>query len=293
MKCKICSSENIKVIYNDYIRNGEVGKITDQKYKMYQCDNCGVIWHDVIPDSNKEYYESEKYRKELENSADIESYYKIHDTEVLEKLNYTGTNIFRHKRVADVGCGGGSFLDFISGVASEVIAIEPSNIYRMGLEKKGYLVTDYSANAVKKGIEADVVTSFDVIEHVDDPISFLRDIYDLLKKDGTAIVGTPTDAPLLRKFIGHEYEQFLFSYQHPWVLSARAFKLACVKAGFNNVIIEQKQRYGLTNAMMWLRDKKPCGHIQADIISGTLEELFKKCCEEQQSADYIVAYLKK
>ena len=290
MRCCVCNSENIEIIYDDYIRNGAVGNLTDKKYKMFHCKKCGMIWHENAAEEKKNYYETEQYRMNLEHTTDISDFYKIHDVDNLEKFEYTGTDIFRGKVVADIGCGGGSFLDFISGVASEIIAIEPSLVYRSELIKKGYRVYPYVSDAIKDGIQAEVITSFDVIEHVNSPYNFITDAYSLLDDGGLAITGTPTDAPLLRTFLGHDYEQFLFSYQHPWVISQKALEIMCKKIGFSDVKVEYKQRYGLTNAMMWLRDRRPSGHISSELISASIEEAFKRMCEENEIADYIVAY---
>lgn len=288
MKCTICGSEDVRVIYDDLIRDGAVGRLTKEPYQMFRCDNCKTIWHDIRSGQNKEYYESEQYRKELEAESDVENYFSLHDKEVLEKLEYTGTEIYRNKRVLDIGAGGGSFLDFVHAVASETIAVEPSEIYRMDMQKRGHKTYPYAGDAVKAGEKADVVTSFDVIEHVDDPREFMNDVYKLLSDGGIAFIGTPTDAPVLRTMLGHTYEQFLFSYQHPWILSPKSLEMISLDAGFTEVKVRQVQRYGLSNAFTWLNEKVPRGHIQYDFIPTALEECFKHTLEDSGQADYIV-----
>lgn len=291
--CPICGSKNIKIIYDDKIRNGAIGTLTDINYQMYQCDDCDTIWHKKIDDS-KEYYQSTKYRDELEHTADINDYYKNHDTEVLEKLQYTGTDIYRNKIVADIGCGGGAYLDFIAGPADRIVAIEPSNEYRKGLTDKGYYVYPYAADAIQAGEQCDVVASWDVIEHVDDPESFMRDIYGLLKRGGVSIIGTPSDCPIMRELLGHEYEQkLLFSYQHPWILSTKSMELVCKSAGFKHVEIKTYQRYGISNMISWLKNRKPMGHIQYDFITSQVNDVYVRSIEEQGLGDYLVAYITK
>ena len=151
--------------------------------EILQCSDCDVIWHKNKIDDVEEYYETEEYRRDLEGSSEEEKFYELHDKETLDKLNYTGTTIFRNKIVADVGCGCGAFLDYISGVAKEIVAIEPSQKYRDIMNKKGFSTFAYSKNAktVYKD-KIDVLTSFDVIEHVESPEEFIQDIYGLLKK---------------------------------------------------------------------------------------------------------------
>ena len=117
------------------IRNGGLGKYTENAVDMWQCENCGVIWHEPVIEDTKAYYESKEYRNSLEGSTEQEMFYKLHDRETLDKFEYTGTEIFRHKVVSDIGCGAGAFLDFLKGVADTIIAIEPSEAYRVVMEK--------------------------------------------------------------------------------------------------------------------------------------------------------------
>ncbi len=182
MKCKVCNSGNIKIIYQGKIRNGALKRYTNQTVNMYQCQSCDVIWHEPILET-KEYYESQEYRKSLEGSSEELDFYKLHDKESLDKFRYTGTTIFRNKIVSDIGCGCGAFLDYVSGVANQVIAVEPSETYRKVMDKKGFYTYPYASYAMQdwEG-KVDVITSFDVIEHVDDPIVFVKDVFKLLTR---------------------------------------------------------------------------------------------------------------
>lgn len=203
MKCKLCGSGNVKRIYTGIIRDGGLGQYTKDAVDVFQCKDCDVIWHENKIDDVKKYYETEEYRKELEGSSEEEKFYELHDKETLDKLNYTGTTIFRNKIVADIGCGCGAFLDYISGVAREVVAVEPSLKYRNIMSRKGFSTYSYADEAKKLyANKIDVITSFDVIEHVQSPESFIKDVYDLLTAGGKAIIGTPTDAPIMRSLLG-------------------------------------------------------------------------------------------
>ena len=184
MICKICGKSNISITYKGQIRNGGLGQYTDAEVEMYKCADCGVIWHEPILD-NKEFYESEEYRKSLEWTSEEEDFYRLHDRESLDKFTYTGTSIFRNKTVADIGCGCGAFLDFVNGVAKQVVAIEPTEKYREIMKRKGFTTYDYatSAEADFAG-KVDVITSFDVIEHVLSPLDFLKDAYRLMSGGG-------------------------------------------------------------------------------------------------------------
>lgn len=296
MECQICSSKNIKIIYHGVIRDGGLGQYTQEPITMHQCNECNVIWHDRIID-NKEYYESQKYRKSLEGTSEEDDFYHLHDNESLNKFEYTGTDIFRNKVVADIGCGCGAFLDFVSGVADEIIAVEPSETYRKIMDRKGYCTYAYAREAMADySGKTDVITSFDVIEHVDEPQTFIREVYDLLKIGGHAIIGTPTETPVMRKLLGNIYEkELLFSIQHIWILGEKNLKILAENVGFKKekIGIKYFQRYGLENVFGWLREKKPKSDINENIISETMNLVWKSECNKQGMSDYIVLYLEK
>lgn len=83
-----------------------------------------------------------------------------------------------------------------------------------------------------------MATSFDVIEHVEAPLDFLNDVYGMLKKGGKAIVGTPTDAPVMRNLLGEVYEKKqLFSTQHLWILGEKNLKYLSKKSAFQILVL--------------------------------------------------------
>lgn len=295
MTCPICGSNIIKCIYYGELKTGLLKDWTEKQYEVQQCQNCHTIWNEAYKDYNvEEFYESAEYRKRIDVDTHIETYYKKYDKEVLDKLMITGTDIFRNKVVADIGCGGGSFLDFLKGVAADTIAIEPSEIYRKGLKKKGHHTYTYTSAAEADYRNAvDVVTSFDVIEHVKNPEQFMQEIYNLCTRGGTAIVGTPTDYPVLRKMLGKTFDRFIFQIQHPWILSEQSMKLLAEKAGFKNIRIEYKQKYGLGNLLSWLLDGIPRGDIQYDFISRTVDVAYRQSMANKDCCEYLILYAEK
>lgn len=295
MICKICGCENSKMIYNGLIRNGGLGKYTKSNVPVFQCDNCKVIWHENQLQDMQQYYESQEYREMLEGGSEEERFYTLHDKESLDKLVYTGTDIYRNKVVADIGCGCGAFLDFLKGVAQTVIAIEPSATYRKIMDLKGFRTYAYSKDAKRDWTgKVDVITSFDVIEHVEEPQEFIRDAFDLLSENGKAIIGTPTDAPIMRKLLGEVYEKkLLFSTQHLWIFSEENLKLLADKVGFQKIEIKYFQRYGLGNLLGWVKEKEPRSEINDIFITSTMNNVWKSECSDNKLADYIVMYLYK
>ncbi|MBE5913598.1 MAG: class I SAM-dependent methyltransferase [Pseudobutyrivibrio ruminis] len=295
--CPICRSRKVIVEYDGIIRNGGLGKYTDTNVKMFRCKECETIWHDNLIDLIS-YYQTDTYRMSLEDSVDAQEFYRLHDRESLDKLRYTGM-IYRNKNVADVGCGCGAFLDVVSGMAKETIAIEPTLKYREIMSKeKHYNTYAYSKDALEDWREkVDVAVSFDVIEHVDNPKEFLIDIFNMLSNDnGYAVIGTPTETPVMRKLLGEIYDKkILFSVQHKWIFSEKSLRIMASEAGFksDDVKIKYFQRYDLNNAMGWVNSKNPGNAIADGVISETMNQVWKSELENKGMSDYIVLYLSK
>lgn len=292
--CKLCKSAEVEIEFTGPIRHGRPGSILSEDVHVCRCKACGVIFHDFKTDL-KNYYESAAYRESREGTTDIENYYRLHDGENLNKFKITGTGIFRGRTVADIGCGGGGFLDFLAGVASRIVAIEPSQAYRLAMDKKGYHTFAYARDAFPfyKG-KIDVITSFDVIEHVDDPVDFFRDVFALLADGGQAVIATPTEMPVLREFAGKNFDQgYLFYADHPWIFNRQSLEYAAREAGFADIKFDYLQRYGLGNFVSWLQTGKPKGNVVYESLPHTLNAVFSASLEEQGKADYIIARLGK
>ena len=295
IKCKICKNDEVDLIYNGKIRNGALGQYTLEDIPVYQCKKCKVIWHKNQIEDMEQFYESTEYRMSLEGGTEAERFYKLHDKDTIDKFQYTGTGVFRNKIVMDIGAGCGSFLDFLKGVAGEIIAVEPSDTYREIMKTKGFLTFAYARHAQEEWKnKVVIITSFDVSEHVENPIDFLKDVFILLKKGGEGIIGTPTDAPVMRKILGEIYEKkLLYSTQHLWIFSDKSLRLMAEAVGFQSIQVKYFQRYGIGNLMGWLKDKEPCSDISGDFITNTLDDVWKDECSNQGLSDYIVLYVKK
>ena len=63
-------------------------------------------------------------------------------------------------------------------------------------------------------------------------------------------------------------------------------------AGFRNITIKKRQKYGLGNLLAWLNERKPRGDIKYDFISETIDAAYKAEMGKY-NAEYLVLYAEK
>jgi SAM-dependent methyltransferase len=81
----------------------------------------------------------------------------------------------------------------------------------------------------------DVICSFDVVEHLRDPLASLRRIRDLLAADGVVLIQTPQFPELSSAALRAKNDRFLEhlkSPEHIYLFSASAFSSLAARAGF-------------------------------------------------------------
>lgn len=156
------------------------------EYKMYLCDLCGVEYADPFKAPGAGWYEeSQEYEISRVISREMEWYHLA----ALRFLEPRGS-------LLDIGFGTGIFLDSGHKAGFDVWGIDfaRKNIEvakaRYGLDK----VYCLSAADLKKKFsnrKFEVVTFFEVLEHLDGPAQFLEDVKGLLTPDGVIVMSVP------------------------------------------------------------------------------------------------------
>ncbi len=283
--CRICGENRWKTIFEGKVRAGSFGSLTPERHRIEECEGCAIQRLESMSID----YESGKYRHIVEGSDEVENFYRLHDGHQAHKLQLIGTDSLRGGKFLDVGCAAGSLLDLLKGFCSQTIAVEPCLSYHGTLREKGHLVFSFLEEAAEEWREQlDFVTAFDVIEHVEDPVAFLRDIGKMLRPGGQMLIGTPNRDEWLLEISGEEYRQFWFRAVHRWYFNGRSLEYGLLKAGIFDSEIFFNQLYDLSNALVWLRDGTPSGFGAVD-VAPFLDAAYRKCLEVEGRSDYVYA----
>lgn len=289
--CALCHAPQPVAHYTGVIRAGSFGKWTPAPFTVYDCAECGVGFLNPVPDVS---YESGQYRSDYNNSARIEEYFALHDQVQLQHLEMFRGMSFRDLTVADFGCGGGAFLDQVRGLARETIAIEPFVGYHASLRERGHRVYQYGADllADNSAPRADVAVSLHVIEHVPDPVTYLREMRAALAPGGVVYLVTPNYDDILLKLVCADYAPFFYRTAHLWYFNARSLRWAAERAGFTVIDIRYQHNYDLSNALLWARDRRPTGVGRLSLFDAPINAAWRTFLEASGQADAVWAILR-
>jgi 2-polyprenyl-3-methyl-5-hydroxy-6-metoxy-1,4-benzoquinol methylase len=113
----------------------------------------------------------------------------LHDfvaTQVIARYARAGS------RAVDLGAGPGAMCERLQGLGCEVLAVDRDAAFYEGNHR--FLTQDlnHAEFACKLGMASfDLVVAIEVIEHVESPINFLRNVAQLLAPAGAAVITTP------------------------------------------------------------------------------------------------------
>jgi SAM-dependent methyltransferase len=131
------------------------------------------------------------------------------------------------RRLLDVGAGSGKLVRYLRSRGVDAHGIEPSTAlyerFLAGDPAFTYAMLDqFNASAARP---FEIVTAFDVIEHVADPAAFLREIGAALEPGGVVFVSTPDVESPAARLLGrwwHFYHPSHLSYFTPHTLARAA-----------------------------------------------------------------------
>lgn len=105
-------------------------------------------------------------------------------------------------RLLDVGCGTGDFLSHAASAGWSVRGIEPSRLASERARARGLDVfggTLEAACGSHDGHGYDAVTMLNVLEHVPDPVTYVRQCRSFLRPGGSLAIVVPNDFTLLQE----------------------------------------------------------------------------------------------
>lgn len=166
-----------------------------KKCGLVKCKNCSFVFMQKIP----QFYELEKIYSSYSYAEDaflppltVKSYETLLDEFEKFRLN---------NKILDVGCGRGWFLEIAKNRGWEVFGTEYSETAIKICENKGINIKKgFIDSSEFEGIDFDIITSFEVIEHISFPEEYVFHIHKLLRKNGLFYITTPNFNSIFRYY---------------------------------------------------------------------------------------------
>ena len=219
---------------------------------VVRCGTCGLVFLDSAEDETElqglyteQYY---RERKDYYFGNTVADPAKGEENENIEEFAEGLHNLRRlspeGKRLLDVGCGVGVFLRMARQDHWQVTGADISSFAaKYGQEQFGLDIRQGTLRSLALPPEAvGVVTMWDLIEHVSDPVAELREAARVVKAGGYLLVNTPNEGALLKILARISYGlsfglvsypvRKLYHIYHRHYFGAKTLARALEEAGF-------------------------------------------------------------
>lgn len=197
--------------------------LTQEVLNAVECDDCGFVFLSPRPDPKKG---QDYFNKAYAGHKDFNDheYYRDHDKklfqsrlkiEAIEKLKPTG------KKLLDVGAGQGHFMKEAIERSWDVTGTELSVEARESARKLFNITLSESFGECEKE-SFDVITLWDVLEHVADAKEILDEVSKLLKPNGILIIETVNIDSV--DFLVQNEKWHLWHVDHNYYFSMKSLK---------------------------------------------------------------------
>lgn len=207
--CPLCKSKTSRKVYNF------------STFSVLRCTNCDNSWRSDMYSREKideiycgDSYANENYFADKVSETNNSSTRRIKDYD--RALRYLD-QVMGIGRLLDIGCGAGVFLSMakkrgwtVSGVElSPRLASQCRQTLNVPVENGRFEDVELPRNSF------DVITLWDVIEHVLDPVSCMQRARELLKPGGILVFCTPDEDSLLARIGLVLYKATCSRYSYP------------------------------------------------------------------------------
>lgn len=254
MICPVCSAKKLKLIRKK-LRY-------DIRRNVWQCAACGLAFLEPLKE-NGAYYVGRQYRRQYgPNLKRRVSHREIFDTylpaqgEIIAEIK---SILKPATKILDVGCSTGHFLHALRGRVAQRVGVELDKeavkFIRKNLDFKVYGQPLDELKIAEAPF--DLITCLQVLEHIKEPLAFLRQIGANLKPGGYLYLESPNiDDVLLSAYRNPGYADFYFREPHIYYFSIASLKKLLAAAGFVGEF-KTVQRYSFMNHLHWLLTGRP------------------------------------
>ncbi len=222
MQCKICLAP-LELWFSDLCddRYGYPGT-----FSVYRCSLCGFAQlHPVVSVDQLEDLYTNYYPRKTITAATVTANSHAQDQWLMGNPNVYHRFPKPGQRVLDVGCGDGASLLMIQSQGAEAYGTEFDHNVEVPAKQLGLKIHMGDINtAPYPDHYFDLITLNQLIEHVVDPIEFIKTLKRKLKPNGKIVITTPRLGGLQQRWSGRRWVNWHIPY-HVNFFTPRSFEL--------------------------------------------------------------------
>ncbi len=210
------------------------------EFTICSCGRCGQVYLNPRPRNLMRYYEG-GYLPHIQSTpgrlARLRRLLPRRPTLRARKLSRM---IGKPGRLLDIGCASGDFLGEMAEAGWQVAGVEPGDTAAAAAEARfpGKITHGTLEDAGYDDGAFDLVTMWDVIEHLPDPLATLAEIKRILRPGGTLFIQTPRWGCIESRFFGSAWVG-LECPRHLSIFSWTTLSRALQTTGFQPTELEQ------------------------------------------------------
>ena len=194
VKCNLCGENRPKPLATCKIGKADAD-LPIGSMGIVRCANCGLVYASPRPEYLSEEF-NDLYSEKYFNAPYMRFYIEKEGGQTNEPFEFRLDWLEKFKRkgrILDIGCASGNFLKTARDRGWDTYGVEVSKTATdIATKKYGLNVITGRLNETAFNNDFfDVVTVSDVLEHVEDPQSFLLEINRIMKKDGLLYIAVP------------------------------------------------------------------------------------------------------
>lgn len=237
-QCPLCSTQNTlpqaKIKELIYQCGTQIIPLPGEEVKIIKCNSCKIYYKNIIPSLS---FLLDIYNTQSENIW-TEPYNFINESKLLKEL--TQNHPFD---ILDIGSGNGQLLKALDNADGRKSALDIVQYPGIKTYLKGEFIqnTIDAPNLSWSGQQYDVVTMFDVLEHLYNPINVFQNLVSLVKDNGYVLIETgDTDSYWPQRY-GIESWWYTSFFEHHIFWNRDALKKIAEDYGFKTVHYESKK----------------------------------------------------
>jgi len=246
--CNLCGSHDTTLLYantlvSDFLNSNDL-RCTSASYGIHppivRCNVCGLVyanprWQSSLVEDSYSVVEDPMYIEE----RDGRTLTFRRNLAPLEKFINRNSST---RRLLDVGCHIGVMVEIAQEHGWEAWGIEPSEWASQHARERGlHVITGTLNDAEIPDGYFDVVTMWDVVEHLTDPAREIRNAYRVLKPGGIIVLHTINIESLFARLMGRRWPWLM--EMHLYYFSPRTLGKMLEQGGLQVLSFSSQGRY--------------------------------------------------